>query len=81
MVAMAGGELGQLDEATLLKAGQKITKKFFAAFIDHMAAQPRLAPPAATPEPVPRGWINSRWSWSVVALIVLFFILYHTLMK
>jgi hypothetical protein len=81
VVAMAGGTLGQLDEATLLKAGEKIVKKFFSAFVDYMAAQPRLSPPSAPTEPKSYGLINSRWSWGLVALIVLCFVCYHAWSK
>jgi len=81
VVAMAGGKLAQLGEATLLKAGEKIVEKFFSAFIDHLAAQPRLAPPPAPPESKARGLVNSRWSWAWLALIVVFFVCYHALFK
>jgi carbon monoxide dehydrogenase subunit G len=77
VVAMAGGKLGQLGEAALLKVGEKIVEKFFSAFVDHMAAQPRVAPPAAPPEPKPGGLVNSHWSWAWAALIVLIFFCYY----
>ncbi|KAG0949754.1 hypothetical protein G6F31_013884 [Rhizopus arrhizus] len=57
-------------EGLLLKAGDKIIQKFFAAFIDHMAKQPRVAPPPPPPAPEPRGRSNSRWSWVLVLLVV-----------
>ena len=37
----------------ILKAGEKIIERFFAAFIDYMAGQPRLAPPPRRPSPRP----------------------------
>ncbi len=49
VAGMAGGKLAECGEGLLLKAGDKIIQKFFTAFIDHMAAQPRLAPPPPPP--------------------------------
>jgi len=65
----------------LLKAAEKIIDKFFTAFIDHMAAQPRMAPPPPPPEPEPRGLANSRWSWMLVVLVIAVFWGYHTFYK
>lgn len=80
VAAMAGGTLAAVGEAHLMKAGTKVLDKFFAAFIDHMAAQPRSAPP---PEPVPEehGLASSRWSWLAVAAVVLVILGYHVLYK
>ncbi|AOB33110.1 carbon monoxide dehydrogenase [Bordetella sp. H567] len=78
LAAMAGGKLAEFGEGTLLKAGEKIVQKFFAAFIDHMAAQPHLAPPPPPPPPEPHGLRNSRWSWAVVTVLILAFVGYHT---
>jgi hypothetical protein len=74
---MAGGKLGEVAESALLKAAEKIVEKFFTSFIDHMAAQPHVAPPAPPPPPDPRGLRNSRWSWAVVTLLILVFVGYH----
>ena len=38
---MTGGKLAECGEGLVLKAGEKIIEKFFTAFIDHMAGQPR----------------------------------------
>lgn len=81
VAAMAGGKLAELGESTIMKAGNKIVEKFFAAFIDHMAGQPRLAPPPPPPEPEPRGLTNSRWSWAVALCVVLVILGYHTFFK
>lgn len=76
-----GGKLAECGEGLVLKAGEKIISKFFTAFIDYMAAQPRLAPPPPPPQPEPRGLSNSRWSWVLVLLVVAVFWSYHTLYK
>ena len=78
---MTGGKLAEYGEGMLLKAGDKIIQKFFATFIDYMAAQPRLAPPPPPPEPEPRGLSNSRWSWIMVVLVIAVFWGYHTFYK
>ena len=56
---MTGGKLAECGESLIPKAGEKIIERFFAAFIDYMAGQPRLAPPPPPPEPEPRGLSNS----------------------
>jgi len=81
VAGMAGGKLGECGEGVLLKAGEKIIEKFFASFIDHMAAQPRIAPPPPPPEPEARGLSNSRWSWMLVVLVIAVFWGYHTFYK
>jgi carbon monoxide dehydrogenase subunit G len=81
VAGMAGGKLGECGEGVLLKAAEKIVDKFFTAFIDHMAAQPRLAPPPPPPEPEPRGLSNSRWSWMLVVLVIAVFWGYHAFYK
>ncbi|WP_459616165.1 SRPBCC family protein [Bordetella sp. 2513F-2] len=78
MAAMAGGKLAEVSQSALVKAGGRIVERFFAAFIDHMAAQPRIEPPPP-PEPAERGLAASRWSWAVVAGVVLVIVGYHTL--
>ncbi|EEI86807.1 hypothetical protein HMPREF0072_0629, partial [Anaerococcus lactolyticus ATCC 51172] len=77
VACMAGGKLAECGESVLLKGCDKIIQKFFAAFIDHMASQPRLAPPPPPPEPEPRGLSNSRWSWIMVLLVIAVFLGYH----
>lgn len=77
VAAMAGGKLGEVGDAALLKVGQKIVEKFFASFIDHMSRQPRVAPPPPPPAPAPRGLQNSPWSWAVLMAVVLVFVGYH----
>lgn len=77
VAAMAGGKLGEVGDGALLKAGEKIVEKFFASFIDYMAAQPHMAPPPPAPEPEPRGLQNSPWSWAVATAVVLVFFGYH----
>ena len=47
VAGMTGGKLAECGESLILKAGEKIIERFFAAFIDYMAGQPRLAPPPA----------------------------------
>ncbi len=81
VACMAGGKLAECGESLLLKAGDKIIQKFFAAFIDHMSGQPRLAPPPPPPEPEARGLSNSRWSWIMVILVIAVFWGYHTFYK
>lgn len=81
VACMAGGKLAECGESLLLKTGDKIIQKFFASFIDHMAGQPRLAPPPPPPEPEPRGLSNSRWSWIMVVLVIAIFWGYHTFYK
>ncbi|WP_447922503.1 CoxG family protein [Achromobacter aegrifaciens] len=81
VACMAGGKLAEYGDGMLLKAGDKIIQKFFATFIDYMAAQPRLAPPPPPPEPEPRGLSNSRWSWIMVVLVIAVFLGYHALYK
>ncbi|OWT74973.1 MULTISPECIES: carbon monoxide dehydrogenase subunit G [unclassified Achromobacter] len=78
VAAMAGGKLGEVGEATLVKAAEKIVEKFFASFIDYMSRQPRVAPPAPPPTPESRGLHNSRWSWAAVLAVVVVFVGYHT---
>jgi len=78
LAAMAGGKLGEVGEATLMKAAEKIVHKFFMTFIDHMAAQPHVAPPPPPPPPEARGLRNSRWSWAVVTMLIVAFVGYHT---
>ncbi|MCD0504888.1 CoxG family protein [Bordetella petrii] len=80
VAAMAGGSLGKVGEPVLIKAGGKLVEKFFAAFIDHMAALPRTAPPPE-PEPPQRGLASSRWSWLAVAAVVIVILGYHALYK
>jgi hypothetical protein len=75
---MAGGKLGEVAEGTLLKAAEKIVQKFFMTFIDHMAAQPHVAPPPIAPPPEAHGLRNSRWSWAVVTVLIVAFVGYHT---
>lgn len=81
VACMAGGKLAECGESLLLKSGDKIIQKFFAGFIDHMAGQPRLAPPPPPPEPEARGLSNSRWSWIMVVLVIAVFWGYHTFYK
>ncbi|CAB3830952.1 hypothetical protein LMG3410_00754 [Achromobacter aegrifaciens] len=81
VAGMTGGKLAECGENLVLKAGEKIIEKFFATFIDYMAAQPRLAPPPPPPEPEPRGLSNSRWSWIMVVLVIAVFWGYHTFYK
>jgi hypothetical protein len=81
VAGMTGGKLAECGEGLVLKAGEKIIEKFFATFIDYMAAQPRLAPPPPPPEPEPRGLSNSRWSWIMVVLVIAVFWGYHTFYK
>ncbi len=76
---MAGGKLAELGEATLLKAGNKIVDKFFAAFFEYMSRQPRTAPPPPPPEPEAPGLSNSRWSWAVALGVVVVIVGYHAL--
>ncbi|RIJ03705.1 carbon monoxide dehydrogenase, partial [Achromobacter sp. K91] len=78
VAGMTGGKLAECGEGLVLKAGEKIIEKFFATFIDYMAAQPCLAPPPPPPEPEPRGPSNSRWSWIMVVLGLAVFWGYHT---
>ena len=80
VAGMTGGKLAECGESLILKAGEKIIERFFAAFIDYMAGQPRLAPPPP-PEPEPRGLSNSRWSWALVLVVIAVFLSYHTLYK
>ncbi len=79
VAAMAGGKLAALGEPAIMKAGGKIVDKFFSGFIDHMAAQPCIAPPP--PEPESRGLAASRWSWAVALAVVIVLVGYHTLFK
>ncbi|MFU1925954.1 SRPBCC family protein [Bordetella hinzii] len=79
VAAMAGGKLAALGEPAIMKAGGKIVDKFFNGFIDHMAAQPRIAPPPPPAEP--RGLASSRWSWAVALAVVIVLVGYHTLFK
>ncbi|MFJ1300451.1 CoxG family protein [Pseudomonadota bacterium AL_CKDN230030165-1A_HGKHYDSX7] len=81
VAAMAGGKLAECGEPLILKAGGKMVERFFANFIDHMAAQPRLEPPAPPPEPEPRGLANSRWSWVAALVVVVVLVGYHSLFK
>lgn len=81
VAVMAGGPLAGLGDATLLKAGNQIIEKFFARFIDHMARQPRQAPPPPPPCPQAQGWVASRWSWVAVLLVVALLVSYHSLFK
>lgn len=81
VAGMTGGKLAECGEGLLLKAGEKIIEKFFTAFIDHMATQPRLAPPPSPPEPETRGLVNSRWSWALVVLVIAIFWSYHAFYK
>lgn len=81
VAGMAGGKLAEYGEGILLKAGDKIIQKFFAAFIDHMACLPRIAPPPPPSEPEPRGLSNSRWSWILVVLVIAVFWIYHAFYK
>ncbi|WP_313698718.1 carbon monoxide dehydrogenase subunit G [Achromobacter sp.] len=81
VACMAGGKLAECGEDLLVKAADKIIQKFFASFIDHMAGQPRLAPPPPPAEPEPRGLSNSRWSWIMVVLVIAVFWGYHALYK
>ena len=81
VACMAGGKLAECGEDLLLKAADKIIQKFFAAFIDHMAGQPRLAPPPPPPGPEPRGLANSRWSWIMVVVVIAVFWGYHAFYK
>lgn len=61
VACMAGGKLAECGESLLLKSGDRIIQKFFADFIDHMAGQPRVAPPPPPPNlnrvgcPIPDG--------------------------
>ena len=79
VAGMTGGKLAECGESLILKAGEKIIERFFAAFIDYMAGQPR--PPPPPPEPEPRGLSNSRWSWALVLVVIAVFLSYHTLYK
>ncbi|MGE8659785.1 MAG: SRPBCC family protein [Achromobacter sp.] len=81
VAGMTGGKLAECGEGLVLKAGEKIIDRFFTAFIDHMAAQPRIAPPPPPPEPEPRGLSNSRWSWALVVLVIVVFWSYHAFYK
>lgn len=81
VAGMAGGKLAEFGEGLVLKAGERIIEKFFCAFIDYMAKQPRLAPPPPPPEPPLRGLSNSRWSWIMVLLVVAVFWSYHAFYK
>jgi len=81
VAAMAGGKLAELGEGTILKAGGKIVEKFFTAFIEHMARQPRTAAPPPPPEPEERGLANSRWSWAVALAVVVVIVGYHALFR
>lgn len=80
VAAMAGGTLSRVGEPVLMKAGGKLVEKFFGAFIDYMAKQPRTAPPPEPEEPE-YGLASSRWSWLAVAVVVLAILGYHTLYK
>ncbi len=79
VAAMAGGKLGQLGDAVLLKAGNKIVDTFFTGFVSWACAQPHERPP--TPEaPRELSVRNSPvWSWAIAAAVVLAFTGYHTL--
>ncbi|WP_116520428.1 SRPBCC family protein [Achromobacter insuavis] len=81
LAGMTGGKLAECGEGLVLKAGEKIIDRFFTAFIDHMAAQPRIAPPPPPPAPEPRGLSNSRWSWALVVLVIAVFWSYHAFYK
>lgn len=81
LAAMAGGKLAALGEPVILKAGGKIVEKFFDAFTDYMARQPRLAPPPPPPEPDAKGLAGSRWSWAVALVVVMVLVGYHALFK
>ncbi|MDZ5616519.1 carbon monoxide dehydrogenase subunit G [Achromobacter xylosoxidans] len=81
VAGMTGGKLAECGEGILMKAGEKIIARFFADFIDYMARQPRTDPPAAPPEPEPRGLSNSRWSWALVLLVIAVFGAYHMFYK
>ncbi|ARP96987.1 SRPBCC family protein [Bordetella genomosp. 13] len=81
VAAMAGGKLAELGEATIMKAGGKIVDKFFGAFIEHMARQPRTAAPPPPPQPEERGLANSPWSWAVALAVVTIIVGYHALYR
>lgn len=82
LAVMTGGPLAALGEAALTKAGQRLIEKFFSRFIEHMARQPRQAPPPPPPEPPAKGLAASRWSWVVVVVLVLALLVsYHLLFK
>ena len=80
VAGMTGGKLAECGESLILKAGEKIIERFFAAFIDYMAGQPRLAPPPAARARASRP-SNSRWSWALVLVVIAVFLSYHTLYK
>jgi len=81
VAAMAGGKLAELGESTIMKAGDKIIHKFFASFIEHMARQPRTAPPLPPPQPETRCLSNSRWSWAIALVVVVILVGYHALYR
>lgn len=81
VAGMAGGKLAELGEATVLKAGGKIVDKFFTAFVEYMARQPRTAAPPAPVEPEATGMSNSPWSWAVAAGVVVVLLGYHMLYR
>lgn len=81
VAAIAGGSLSKVGEPILAKAGAKVVDKFFAAFVEHMAKVPRIAPPPAPASPPERGLTSSRWSWVAVAIVVLIILGYHGLYK
>lgn len=81
VAGMAGGKLAEMGEPAILKAGGKIVDKFFSAFIEHMARQPRTAPPPAPAEPETTGMSNSPWSWAVAAGVIVVLVGYHMLYR
>lgn len=81
LAVMTGGPLAALGDPPLTKAGHRLIEKFFSRFIDHMARQPRQAPPPPPPEPPAKGLAASRWSWVAVLLILALLVSYHLLFK
>lgn len=77
IAGMAGGKLAELGEAVILKAGNKILDKFFAAFVEHMSRQPHTAPPPPPPEPEATGISNSPWSWALAIVVVVALVGFH----
>jgi len=78
VAGQVGGKLAEIGEPAVLKAAEKLVERFFAAFTDHAGSLPRLPPPPPPPAPPEKGLCHSRWSWAVVAAVILVLVAYHT---
>lgn len=79
VAAIAGGPLSKVGEPALQKAGDKVVSKFFAAFVDHMAKLPRVAP--APPPPERSRWFSQYWSWLGLVIVLVLIVGYHVFIK